>query len=247
MRGAGDLLRRRLDCRMLDSIRAVAFDCYGTLIRFTTADFIRTMAEIARAQGIEVDPELLWHEFVKAAFVFRGENVAKPAYRRYEEAWAFQFERAAQELGFRGDGGLAALRLKEELSQAEAYPEVPEALDALGAHYRLAMLSNADDDFLHACLARNGLEFDVVVSSEVAQALKPDPAIFAYLAGVMGLEHPQILYVGDNPMPDVVGARRADVPVAWLNRSGRSLPDDTPEPDLQVGSLRQLVTVLLGQ
>jgi 2-haloacid dehalogenase len=231
---------------MLDSIRSVAFDCYGTIVRFTTSDFIRTMAEIARAQGLEVDSEALWDRFVKAAFVFRGENVAMPAYRRYDEAWAFQFERAARELGFEGDGALAALHFKENLSQAEAYGEVAEVLEALRARYRLAILSNADADFLHACLARNGLEFEVVVSSEVAQALKPDPAIFAYLAGVLGLERHQILYVGDNPMPDIVGARQAGVPVAWLNRSGHPLPEDVPEPDVEVASLRDLLGVLPG-
>jgi 2-haloacid dehalogenase len=232
---------------MLDSIRAVAFDCYGTLVRFTTADLVRTMAEIARAQGLEADPEVLWDRFVEAAFVFRGENVARPTYRRYDEAWAFQFERATRDLGFEGDGALAALRLKEKLSQAEAYAEVAEVLEALRARYRLAILSNADDDFLRACLARNGLEFDVVVSSEVAEALKPDPAIFAYLAEVLDLERHQILYVGDNPMPDIVGARQAEVPVAWLNRSGRPLPEDMAEPDLQVGSLRDLLATLLGR
>jgi 2-haloalkanoic acid dehalogenase type II len=232
---------------MIDSIRAVAFDCYGTIVRFTTPDFIRTMTEIARAQGLEVDPEVLWDRFVEAAFVFRGENVAKPTYRRYDEAWAFQFERATQDLGFRSDGALAALHLKEKLSQAEAYAEVPEVLEALGARYRLAVLSNADDGFLHACLARNDLQFDIVVSSEVAQALKPDPAIFAHLAGVLRLERHQILYVGDNPMPDIVGARRAGVPVAWLNRSGHPLPEGTPEPDLQIGSLRDLLAVLLSR
>jgi len=231
---------------VLDSIRAVAFDCYGTIVRFTTADFIRTMAEIARAQGLEVDPQVLWDRFVKAAFVFRGENVARPAYRRYEEAWAFQFERAAHDLGFEGDGGLAAARLKEKLSQAEAYAEAAEVLEVLRGRYRLAVLSNADDDFLHACLARNGLEFDIVVSSEVAQALKPDPAIFAYLAGVLGLECHQILYVGDNPMPDIGGARRAGVPVAWLNRSGHRLPGDVPAPDVEVASLTELLTILVA-
>lgn len=232
---------------MLDSIRAVAFDCYGTVVRFTTPDFVRTTAEIARAQGLEAEPEVLWDRFVEAALVFRGENVARPAYRRYEEAWAFQFERAARELGFEGDGALAALHLKEKLSQAEAYGEAAEVLEALRPRYRLAILSNADSDFLLACLARNGLEFDVVVSSEVAQALKPDPAIFAYLAGVLDLERSQILYVGDSPMPDIVGARQAGVPVAWLNRSGYPLPEDMPEPDLQVGSLRDLLAALPGR
>jgi 2-haloalkanoic acid dehalogenase type II len=231
---------------MLDSIRAVAFDCYGTIVRFTISDFVRTMAEIARAQGLEVESEALWDRFVEAALVFRGENVAKPTYRRYDEAWAFQFERATRDLGFESDGALAALRLKEKLSEAEAYADVAEVVEALRGRYRLSILSNADDDFLHACLARNGLRFDVVVSSEVAQALKPDPAIFAHLAGVLGLERHEILYVGDNPMPDIVGARRAGVPVVWLNRSGRPLPDDVPEPDLEVSSLRDLLTALPG-
>ncbi|MGQ9571676.1 MAG: HAD family hydrolase [Dehalococcoidia bacterium] len=232
---------------MLDSIRAIAFDCYGTLIRFTTPDFIRTMTDIARAQGLDADPEALWDGFVKAALVFRGENVAKPAYRRYDEAWAFQFERAAEQLGFQANGRSAALRLKEELSQADAYEEVAEVLEALQPHYRLAILSNADDDFLHACLTKNGLEFDVVISSEVVQALKPDPVIFAHLAKTLGLEHHQILYVGDHPMPDVVGARRAGVPVAWLNRYRRPLPKDMPAPDLEIASLRDLVATLLGK
>lgn len=225
-------------------IRAVAFDCYGTLIEFTTPDFIRTMAEIARAQGVEADAEALWDRFVEAAKVVRGENTHHPAYRRYDEAWAFQFERAAQELGLQADGWLAAAYLKERLSTAAAYREVPVVLDALRPRYRLVVLSNADDDFLHACLSRNGLEFDVVVSSEQTQALKPDPAIFQHLAEVLGLERRQILYVGDNPMPDIVGARRAGVPVVWVNRHGHPLPEGMPAPDVEIASLTELAAIL---
>jgi 2-haloacid dehalogenase len=228
----------------LDDIRAVAFDCYGTLIEFTAPDFIHTMAEIARAQGVEADAEALWDRFVEAARVVRGENTHRPAYRRYDEAWALQFERAARELGFQGDGQLAAAHLKERLSSAEAYREVPAVLDTLRPRYRLVVLSNADDDFLHACLSHNGLEFEMVVSSEEAQALKPDPAIFQHLAEVLSLERGQILYVGDNPMPDVVGARRAGVPVAWLNREGHPLPEDSPKPDVEITSLTELPAIL---
>jgi 2-haloacid dehalogenase len=225
-------------------IRAVAFDCYGTLIDFATPEFIRTMAEIARAQGIEVDPEALWDGFVEAAKVVRGENTRRPAYRRYDEAWALQFERAARELRFQGDGRLAAAHLKERLSAAEAYQEVPAVLDALRPRYRLVVLSNADDDFLHGCLRRNRLEFEAVVSSEQALALKPDPAIFEHLAGALSLDLGQILYVGDNPMPDIVGARRAGVPVAWLNRDGRPLPEGMPAPDVEIASLTELAAIL---
>jgi len=231
---------------MRDSIRAIAFDGYGTLIDFTVPHFLAIMEELVHAHGVDADPQALWERFVEAAKAVRGENYHEPVYRRYEEAWALQFERAARELGFRGDGRLAAVRLKRKLSEAEAFAEVPAVLEALRGRYRLAVLSNADNDFLLACLTRNGLEFEAVVTSEMAGAIKPDPRIFHYLAGVLGLPREQILYVGDWPMPDIVGARRAGVPVAWLNRQGHALPPDMPSPDLEVASLTELLPILVG-
>ena len=229
---------------MRDSIRAVAFDGYGTLIEFTVPHFLATMEELVRAHGANADPQALWERFVEAAKAVRGENYHEPVYRRYEEAWALQFERAARDLGFQGDGRLAAAHLKRKLSEAKAFAEVPAVLAALRDRYRLAVLSNADDDFLLACLARNGLEFEAVVTSEMAGAIKPDPAIFHYLSEVLGLPREQILYVGDWPMPDILGARRAGVPVAWLNRHGHTLPPDMPTPDLEVASLMELLPIL---
>ncbi|HJX61743.1 MAG TPA: HAD family hydrolase [Dehalococcoidia bacterium] len=231
---------------MRDSIRAVAFDGYGTLIEFTVPHFLAAMEELVRAHGADADPQALWERFVEAAKAVRGESYHEPIYRRYEEAWALQFERAARDLGFQGDGRLAAARLKSKLSEADAFAEVPAVLAALRDRYRLAVLSNADDDFLLACLARNGLEFEAVVTSEMAGAIKPDPRIFHHLAEVLGLPPEQILYVGDWPMPDIVGARRAGVPVAWLNRHGHTLPPDIPAPDLEVASLTELLPVLVG-
>jgi 2-haloacid dehalogenase len=231
---------------MRDSIRAVAFDGYGTLIEFTVPHFLTVMEELVQAHGVDADPQALWERFVEAAKAVRGENYHDPVYRRYAEAWALQFERAASDLGFRGDGRLAAAHLKRELSEADIFAEVPAVLAALRDRYRLAVLSNADDDFLFACLARNGLEFETVVTSEMAGAIKPDPAIFHYLAGLLDLPPEQILYVGDWPMPDILGARRAGVPVAWVNRQGHALPPDMPAPDLEVASLTDLLPILVG-
>ena len=231
---------------MRDSIRAIAFDGYGTLIEFTVPHFLAAMEELVRAHGADADPEALWDRFVEAAKAVRGENHHEPVYRPYEEAWALQFEQAARDLGFQGDGRLAAAHLKRRLSEADAFAEVPAVLAALRDRYRLAVLSNADDDFLFACLARNGLEFEAVVTSEMAGAIKPDPRIFHHLAEVLDLPPDQILYVGDWPMPDIVGARRAGVPVAWLNRQGHPLPPDMPAPDLEVASLTELLPILVG-
>ena len=98
-------------------------------------------------------------------------------------------------------------------------------LSALKSRYRLGILSNADDDFLSACLEKNGLqsEFEVIVTSESAGVYKPHQDIFHSFCEAVGLERHEVLYVGDSQSADVLGAKNAGMPVAWVNRDGSSL------------------------
>jgi len=235
--------RRRLP--LLDGVRAVAFDGYGTIFAFSEADFIATFAELLAAQGIEADAAELWRHFLRAAYRLRSENHRRPLYLRFLEAWTRQFEDSFRRLGLRGDARAAALFVRQRLSEAMVHPEVPTVLAALAPRYRLALLSNADDDFLLAALRRNGLHFDVIVTSERAGALKPDPRIFAALLERLQMGPEAVLYVGDNPLPDVLGARRAGLRVAWLDREGRRRrPRRVPAPDLKIRSLLELLPAL---
>jgi putative hydrolase of the HAD superfamily len=117
--------------------------------------------------------------------------------------------------------------------------------EALRPRYRLALLSNADDDFLEACLEKNGLVFDTVVTSEKAGAIKPNPAIFGYLAGVLELPPQRILYAGDNPVPDVLGPLQSGMQAAWINRSGMRRPRRVPPPHYRLRTLSDLVPLLV--
>jgi len=203
------------------------------------------MAEICDRQGLEADAADVWRRFLRAARSLRAENTHLPLYRRYDEAWALQFERVFRQLRLKGDGWDAALYLKSKLANALAFPEARPVINALRPHYRLAVLSNADDDFLLPCLENNNLQFDIIVSSERAAAIKPDPAIFQHLALALELDDPQrILYVGDNPIPDLLGARQAGLQMAWVNRYGYRRPTKVPPPDIKVRSLSELVPIL---
>ena len=227
------------------NVRAVALDAYGTVIDFTEPDFIAAMAEICERQGLQADAADLWRRFLRAAYLLRAENHHQPVYRRYDEAWAIQFERVFRRLRLPGDAWGAALYLKQKLAAAPAFDEAYPVIEALRPHYRLALLSNADDDFLTACLERNGLQFDTVVTSEQARAIKPDPAIFLHLARRLDLPPDQVLYAGDNPIPDVLGPHQAGMRVAWVNRHGIRRPRRVPPPDLRVRSLSELAAILV--
>ena len=222
------------------------FDAYGTVIDFTEPDFIVTMAEICAAQGQEADAAELWRRFLRASYLMRSEHHEDPVYKRYDQAWADQFEYVFKRMRLPGDAWAAARQFKAALAGASAFPDAQPAIEALRPHFRLALLSNADDDFLGECLARNELRFDTVVTSERAKAIKPNPAIFQYLARALDVPTTNILYVGDNPVPDVLGPVRAGMKCAWVNRNGMRKPRNVPHPDVRVRSLQELVGLLVS-
>jgi len=239
------MARRTAKREVFRDVEAVAFDGYGTLFNFTEPDFIATMAEICGQQGLEADAADLWRRFLRASYLMRSEHHEDPVYKRYDQAWADQFEHVFKRLRLKGDAWAAALHLKKRLAAAPVFDDAHPVIEALRPHYRLALLSNADDDFLAECMARNNLRFETVVSSEEAGAIKPNREIFEHLAARLGLPAEHILYVGDNPIPDVLGPKRAGMPTAWLNRSGFRKPRKVPYPDVRIRSLTEMIPLLV--
>ena len=179
-----------------------------------------------------------------------------PHFRPYREEWPEHFAICFEELGVIGDPFVAHSRLVELIVEGPAFPEAHRALEAVRARLPIALLSNADDDFLLPCLRRNGLSFPITVSSETAQAYKPHAAIFRTLSDALGLAPSKILYVGDSRLADIAGAKNAGLRAAWINRkpdatANRSIEVNsseagkvTFEPDYEIDSLDRLVEVL---
>ena len=249
------------------SILAIAFDCYGTLVDFADDGFVSAYDEVCRLQGLLCNGRDLWDEWMEVWRRMAQEGSAResppfglpelrgmdrvrpvdgpaPSFRPYREEWPQHFAKAFGALGVRGDGEAAYRHVQARLAEASAYPETPHVLAALRPRFRLAVLSNADDDFLLPCLAGNGLEFEVVVSSERARAYKPHRAIFQVVADALALNLQEILYVGDSRYSDVLGAKNAGMPMAWLNRPGAELLEGVPRPDREIQSLADLLPFL---
>lgn len=228
-------------------MKAVALDAYGTVVNFTEPDFIVAMAEICAQQRLDADAGELWQRFLRAAYLMRSEHHHDPVYKRYDQAWADQFEHVFKRMRLDGDARSAAQQLKARLAAAPAFDDAAPAIAALRGRYPVALLSNADDDFLNECLRLNRLEFDLVISSEEAQAIKPNPAIFHFLCDRMSVAPGDVLYAGDNPIPDVLGPARAGMLSAWVNRSGMRKPRTVPHPDMRVRSLTELARKLVRE
>lgn len=122
-----------------------------------------------------------------------------------------------------------------------------EAVRRMSQHYRMALLSNFDDSETgREIVADSGVAhlFEVILISADVAMRKPNPAIFRHLLAAMNLEPREMLFVGDTPMEDVLGAQRAGIPIAWLSHGRTELPPEVRKPDIVVQTLADLPAAL---
>ena len=132
---------------------------------------------------------------------------------------------------------LAALRFR-------AFPDALPLLRTLKARGLRVVAASNWDASLPEGLERAGLapHLDGAVSSAVAGAAKPDPAVFRAALELAGCEPREAFHVGDSPQGDVEGALDAGVRVALLDRHG-VLP--VPPPGVpKLSSLDELPSVI---
>ena len=83
----------------------------------------------------------------------------------------------------------------------------------------------------------------IIVSEEQGYA-KPDPRIYQDAMSALGLASPgDVMFVGDNPVTDIDGARAFGMRTAWVSR-GRQFPADLQPPDYVVEGVLDLAAVL---
>jgi putative hydrolase of the HAD superfamily len=90
----------------------------------------------------------------------------------------------------------------------------------------------------------NSLE--LVVLGEVEGYAKPDARLFARALELARVGAEEALYVGDSPVTDVLGARRAGIPSVWFSTGRRRFPEGFPEPDYTVGSTAEVLAIAEG-
>jgi FMN hydrolase / 5-amino-6-(5-phospho-D-ribitylamino)uracil phosphatase len=126
-------------------------------------------------------------------------------------------------------------------NEVDLYPDVLPALDRLAARYRLFTASNGNAD-----LGKIGIAhfFERTVAARHVGALKPDPAIFHKVIEGTDLQAHEVVYVGDDPLLDIEGARGAGMQAIWIDRQGGEWPPQIAPASHTVRSLTELVELL---
>jgi 2-haloalkanoic acid dehalogenase type II len=223
------------------ALRAITFDCYGTLIdweagiRAYVAPILGRAAPSRREQD-EARPHVTPEEWVE-----RWERIQfamlKP-WRPYREILARSYDATMQHFGleaFVDDGpGLA-----RSLQEWRPFPDTTRALRRLARRYRIAIVSNIDRDLLAATVGHLQAPFSSLVTAEDARAYKPDPKPLALALERLSLQPHEVLHAGFGWRYDLAPARALGMRTAFINRSGGPSPEGQP-PDVEVPSVEAL-------
>lgn len=226
------------------SYEVLTFDCCGTLIDWEggiTAAFRPVLAahrisvddEQVLKLFAEIEPEAQEGEFVNYRQVLR--SVARVVGSR------LGFVPFASEVDC----------LVDSVENWEPFPDTIEALQALRKRFKLAIISNVDDDFFILSEKHLKVGFDWIITAEQAKSYKPSLRNFEVAIARIGVAPERILHVAQSMYHDILPAKSLGLSTVWVNRrsekrgSGATAPA-YGHPDLEVPDLKTLVS-LIGQ
>jgi FMN hydrolase / 5-amino-6-(5-phospho-D-ribitylamino)uracil phosphatase len=126
-------------------------------------------------------------------------------------------------------------------NEVDLYADVLPALEQLRTRYRLFTASNGNADLGQIGIAHF---FERTIAARQVGALKPDPAIFHKVIEGTDLQAHEVVYVGDDPLLDVVGARGAGMQAIWIDRQASEWPPEIEPAAHTVRSLTELTQLL---
>lgn len=213
--------------------QAITFDCYGTLIDWETG-LLNALRPVLRAHSANLDDQQI------LAIYGELEPQAQNPYRRYREVLAEVARGFGQRLGFTVSN-TEAESLASSLKNWLPFPDTNEALKKLKTKYKLAIISNTDDDLFAATSRHLQVSFDEVVTAEQAKAYKPSLEPFRLALKRLGLPAEQVLHAGQSIHHDVLPAKSLGMTTVLVVRRGFGATKITEgEPDLRVPDLRTL-------
>lgn len=198
-------------------VKAVAFDCFGTLVQITQPSHV--YRELVSCLAKHFQPP------AKKAVMSNRWSLAETAMQLGVELTEPQ--RLAMEA-----------RLADELRSIECYPETRAVLLELRSRgYRIAVCSNLARPFAAPVEALLGKYFDARIWSFEVGAIKPDPRIYTALSESLELAPAEILMVGDSLASDFQGGRASGLHARHLTR-------DVPLARVGLNKISSLTDVL---
>lgn len=222
--------------------KVLSFDCYGTLIDWESG-ILQALRPVLASHNINLNDDQILEVYAQIeSRVEEGEFV------KYKEV----LRKVVRELGRR-------LRFAPSSSQLDClinsvkdwvpFPDTVDALQALKKTFKLAIISNVDDDLFALSAKHLKVKFDWVITAEQAKIYKPSLNIFKFAIEKIGVSREEILHIAQSLYHDIVPAEKLGLSTVWVNRrKGKKGFGATPPAnghfEFEVPDLKTLVSIM---
>lgn len=225
----------------LTPVRALTFDCYGTLIDWETG----LLAALRRTLGpntAHIPDETLLNLYA------RLESKAERAdFRPYRLVLRDVLHRLGTLFNTPITNPDA---LADSIRDWPAFPDTAAALTTLETRFRLCIVSNIDDDLFEFSRPKLGVALDQVVTAQQVESYKPRKAHFREALRRLALDTTQVVHVAQSLFHDIEPARELGLRTVWVNRQ-QGRPGATPParatPDLEVPDMATLAALAIAE
>jgi 2-haloacid dehalogenase len=225
---------------MLDfsKTRLLTFDCYGTLIAWENGIFASLKPTLS-AHGKSIsDAELL---------ALYGEFEAKIEggdYLPYREVLGAVVRSFGERLGFEPSQAEVGA-LADSVPRWQPWPDTVDGLKRLAKKFRLAIISNIDDELFARTKLLLPVEFEAVTTAQQARCYKPGREVFKLALKKASVPPEQIIHVGQSIYHDVLPAQSFGLATVWVNRPSPragvgAVKPASGKPDLEVPDIATL-------
>lgn len=231
---------------MLDFTRyeILTFDCYGTLVDWESG-ILSVLHRILAAHSKNIDDATILKLY--GNFELRSESGPFQPYREVLSSVVRQF---GDELRF-APTPEEMRSLPNSLPHWMPWSDTVMSLRKLKSRFRLAILSNIDDDLFAATRPKLEVDLDEVITAQQAQAYKPSLKLFELALNRINAPAHRVLHVGQSIYHDVLPAQSLGLATVWVNRpSARpnvgAVKAAEATPDLTVTTLAELADLATG-
>ncbi len=220
--------------------KILTFDCYGTLIDWEAGIF-SALRPILAAHGKSIsDTQLLELYGDLEAQAEQGE------FRPYREVLQLVVTGFGKQLGFEPSKQEKS-SLPESLHNWLPFADTVPALERLKSKFKLAVISNVDDDLFAPSAQKLKVHFDHVITAQQARCYKPGTKIFNLALQTIGLSPDQILHCGQSIYHDVIPAQALGMSTVWVRRPSPragvgAVKAASGRPDMEVPNLETLAS-----
>jgi len=211
------VLSHAADSSVANSVRALTFDVFGTVVDWR-GSIIREGQLLAARKGYNVD----WARFADSWRSGYGPAMNKVRsgelpWTKIDDLHRMILDDLVDEYSLSGMSEAELIHFNEAWHRLSPWPDTVSGLNKLKSKYVITTLSNGNVSLLTHMAKNGGLPWDAILSAELSGHYKPDPEAYLKAADLLSLKPEQVMMVAAHP-GDLRAAARTGLKTAYVIR-----------------------------